>query len=508
MRYAVNSKEMKLYDNNTTEHYNIPSVVLMERAALSFAKALCEEQVDESQILVVCGKGNNGADGLAIARLLLLEGKSVDVVMLSGKSKASAENELQQKIFCSYGGVILDHIPENKNYTLIVDALFGVGLSRIIDGDNLALIEQMNLLGGTKAAVDIASGVSSDNGNILGCAFRADITVTFSFEKIGQLIYPGNEYSGRVILKRIGIDENSFLGRTPSAAIIEQNDLKLLPGRISHSNKGTYGKLLIIAGSVNMAGAAVLCAKAAYAVGTGLVRVLTPEENRQIIQTAVPEAILTVYSSKKPEQAAVTDAINWADAIVCGPGIGTSAAAESIVMNVLKSSSVPVLFDADALNIISKDTSILLKPHTDVVVTPHLGEMSRLTGDSISYIQNSLISEAMEFANQYNLVCVLKDERTVIGIPYRNAFINMSGNNGMATAGSGDVLSGVIGALMAQGEDSANAASLGVFIHGLAGDEVKKLTGVRAMTASDIIEGLRLISANETCSGDGDNGAI
>lgn len=495
MKYIVNSREMKMYDNNTTEHYKIPSIVLMERAAVSFVEEIKKCGIDLSRVLVVCGNGNNGGDGLAIARILKTEGYHVDIVGIGDKQKASEANRLQQKILSAYQFEIVSQIPENKSYTTVIDAIFGVGLSRSIEGDYKNLLEQMNALEGTKIAVDIASGISADNGAVPGTAFKADITITFAYEKLGMRLWPGAGYSGKIFVEDIGIGELSWLGRKPSVAAFEEQELAFLAERISHSNKGTYGKLLLIAGSVDMAGAACLAAKAAYAAGCGLVRIVTPEENRTILQTTVPEAVLTTYPAKKLDLTQLTEEIARADVIVCGPGIGMSDTAGQIVKCVLQNAAVPVLFDADALNLIARDTSVLLRPHTEMVVTPHPGEMSRLTGDAIAYIGSRLIEVAEEFARQYNVICVLKDARTVTSVPYSQTYLNLSGNAGMAVAGSGDVLSGIIGSLMAQGMAAEKAAPLGVYVHGKAGDMIRKNTGMRGLMASDIVEGLRMLTA-------------
>lgn len=491
MEYIVNSREMKLYDNNTTEHFGIPSIVLMERAAVAFVEELKNRREDCSKVLVVCGTGNNGGDGLAIARILALAGSRVEVVLIGDKKHASEQNLLQQKIWSAYGYEVLAELPQENDAAVVIDAVLGVGLSRNIEGNYADVITQMNCLKGRKIAVDIASGISADDGRVLGVAFHADYTITFAYAKVGMLLWPGNEYSGEVVVKDIGINERSWLERRPSVAALTEEDMKLLPGRKEHSNKGTYGKLLIIAGSVNMAGAAYLSAKAAYSCGCGLVRIVTPEENRQIIQISLPEAILTTYTAKKPELNVIIEAVNWAEVIVCGPGLGTLDISGMLVKCVLENASVPVLFDADALNIIAKDTNMLLRPHTELVLTPHLGEMSRLTGDSIGYIQNKLIETAEEFARQYNVICVLKDEHTVVSVPYGQTYLNLSGNSGMATAGSGDVLSGIIASLMVQGLQAGVAAPLGVYLHGRAGDVMIAETGKRGLLASDLVEGLR-----------------
>ncbi len=516
MRYLVNSREMKQYDNVTTERFGMPSVVLMERAAAAFAEELRRQGVDCSRVLVACGSGNNGGDGYAIARLLLLEGCDVCVLAAGHTEGTSAgatgeeespdekvtaratdANRLQRRIFEAYGGRVVCRLPEQAVYTAVIDAVFGVGLSRKIEGIYAEQIGQLNGLSGTKIAVDIASGIA-DSGAILGTAFRADLTVTFAFEKLGAVLWPGNTYSGRVIVRDIGITEHSFGGERPQVAALENKDLIRLPEHVSHSNKGSYGKLLLVAGSAGMAGAAFLGAKAAYCTGCGLVRIVTPEENRVILQTGLPEAVLTTYPADHPMTEDVTAAMKWADVIVCGPGLGTSPAASQLLGAVLESAcarDVPLLLDADALNLIAKDISLLRAPHGPVIVTPHLGEMSRLTGQSVALIQSRLIAAAADFAREYGVVCVLKDEHTVTAVPDGRIWLNCSGNAGLATAGSGDVLSGVTGALMAQGMPAEDAAPFGVYLHGLAGDVMAKETGINGLMAGDLPEGIRRVLA-------------
>lgn len=541
MRYLVNSREMKSYDNDTIEHFHVPSVVLMERAATAFVDEMHRQGTDCAHVLVAAGTGNNGGDGYAIARLLLLEGFDVTVLeadqaaraadqsqggecpapqtasdadavdIAAGADRRTDANRLQRSIFLAYGGRILTRLAENAVYTAVVDAVFGVGLSRDIEGGYAAVIGQLNALSGTKLAVDIASGISSDNGAILGTAFRADLTITFAYEKLGSVLWPGNTCSGNVIVRDIGITDHSFCGKKPAVAALGPCDLIRLPKRVSHSNKGSYGRLLLIAGSAGMAGAACLGGRAACCCGCGLVRVYTPEENRVIIQTALPEAILSTWSGREPDRESLSDAMKWADAIVCGPGLGTTPAAAALVREVLAGASVPVLMDADALNLIAEDTGLLETCHTDLVVTPHLGEMSRLTGESVSSLQRHLIASAEEFAERYRAVCVLKDEHTVTAVPHGQTWLNLSGNAGMATAGSGDVLSGVIGALMAQGLSAGAAAPLGVYLHGLAGDVMAEETGMCGLMAGDLPEGIRRVMKEHerragihTCAGSRD----
>ena len=492
MRYLVTGDEMRIYDKNTIETLQIPALVLMERAALSVVEELWETPAVRGRLLIVCGNGNNGGDGYAVARLLLQRGCEVDVVAAPASFGRTAENQRQADIFLAYGGRILEKIPNNRCYSGVIDAVFGVGLSRSIEGDYAALLAQMNGLSGMKIALDLPSGICADTGAVLGTAFCADLTIAFGFEKIGTALWPGNTYAKTVLVKEIGIDGHSFLGHPPKLAAFEREDLERLPARESHSNKGSFGKLLVIAGSAGMAGAAYLCAKAAYCCGCGLVQIVTPEENRSMLQTKLPEAIVRAYDGAA-EDAWLKDQLAWADAVVCGPGIGTSETAAALVAKVLCGTRGTLLLDADALNLLARDIELLEKCRAQVIVTPHLGEMSRLCEKSISYLQSHLLEAAADFAAENDVICVLKDERTVTCIPGAGVYLNLSGNAGMATAGSGDVLSGVIGGLLAQGMGAEDAAPLGVFLHGAAGDAVQERYSAPGLMASDLHEGLRLV---------------
>jgi NAD(P)H-hydrate epimerase len=493
MKYLVTGKEMKLLDQNTSGHFMVPEEVLMEQAAQGFVRKLLSLEYGCTRFLIVCGNGNNGADGIAAARILNQLGYFARIYQANPKAKESRLFQLQKKIYETYGFPVLESLAEAETYDCIVDAVFGIGLSRNVAGTEAECIEQINRMPGKKIALDIASGVSADTGEILGTAFCADDTITFSFGKLGQYLWPGSDCSGMVHVVWTGITQESFLEKKPAAAAMEWEDLKDLPKRTAHSNKGTYGRLLVIAGSPEMAGAAYFCAAAAYRCGCGLVRIFTAEENVQSLHSLIPEAVLSAYG-KNFDPAKLIEHLKWADAVVLGPGIGTSANARKMLHAVLQNAAVPVLLDADALNLLSEETNLLLRPHTELVVTPHLGEMARLTGDLVSLIQTRLPETAQEFARQYDVVCVLKDFRTVTAVPYGLNFLNLSGNHGMATAGSGDVLSGVIGAYLAAGIPASLAAPLGVYAHGLAGDFARAAKGAAALMAGDILDGLVTLS--------------
>ncbi len=488
---------MKLLDQNTINCFHIPEMVLMEQAAFVFVWELSNILKNNAHKgIVFCGTGNNGADGMAIARLLNERGIQTDICKTKDLWKLTAETsesyKLQEKICSSYEFTFVDTIEQiyNSEYDFVIDAVFGIGLSRNLGDEYLQIVDTINNISALKIAVDMPSGINSDNGQIMEKAVKCDYTITFSFAKHGQLLWPGNEYAGKTIVADMGITARSWLDKKPSMAYLEECDLYSLPQRPVHSNKGTFGKLLIIAGSINMAGAAILAARAAYSNGVGLVKVFTNEANRFIIQTSVPEAIVSTYDRVLNDNVLI-DELKWADAVVVGPGIGTDSIAKQIVQVVRRNAAIPVVYDADALNLIAEDINSLLLPHTECIVTPHLGEFSRLTGNAVSWIQKNLIDSALDFARTYDVICVLKDFHTVIANPYGLNYLNLSGNNGMATAGSGDVLTGIIGAFLAQGFKGIDAASYGTFVHGMAGDIAQNNMGTYGVTASDIIWGIK-----------------
>ncbi len=489
MRYLVNSKEMKQCDRNTIGFYEMPSMVLMERAALAVYSEIKKRfSKEQGKILILCGLGNNGGDGFAVARLLHLAGYCTEIFIPQKGGRMSPEALHQYQIVQKYNVPEITDVPDDS-YSVIVDALFGIGLSRSIEEPLYSLISRINKLRAFRVAVDIASGISADTADVMGTAFRADLTVTFGFTKVGQLLYPGAAYTGELVTADIGIDENAFLDAKPSGRSVTQEDIcRLLPKRSAYSNKGTYGKALLVAGSPDMAGAAYFAAKAAYYSGCGLVRILTAKENRQILLTKLPEAIITTYEADETEVLALEECIQWADAVLIGPGLSQSATARKLLADTLRYRPKKALLDADALNLLAKDTALLQGLSDEMAITPHLGEMSRLTGKTIPQIQKNLCAAALEFAGKYHISCVLKDSRTVIGMPDKKFFVNATGNHGMATGGSGDVLAGFITGFLAQGLPFETALPLAVWLHGAAGDLAAEKKGAYSMTASDLLE--------------------
>lgn len=511
MRILVDSKQMKQCDTNTIEHFGISSLVLMERAAMGVVEEIekCLPVASAvNGILLVCGFGNNGGDGLAIVRMLWQKGYMVTVVMPPGEKKLSEETKVQMHILEQYQISIESRIP-NREFDMVVDALFGIGLTRELTGLYLEYVLEMNEMRGRKMAVDIPSGINGDSGAVMGAAFYADMTVTFAFAKLGLLLFPGAEYAGEVVVKEIGIDRCSFLNAKPNTFCLDEGDLCEIPSRKTRSNKGSYGKVLTIAGQKNMAGAAFLSAKASYLTGAGLVKILAPEENRIILQQLLPEAILATYEEGRSNwQSPYADAgehpqgpyeempkiletsLSWASVVVAGPGLGTGAQAELAIQKVIECAEVPIILDADGLNLVAGHLDWLKQAKGTVIVTPHLGEMERLIHKDISFIQSNMIETAKEFAEEYHVICVLKDARTITAMPGGIAWVNASGNNGMATAGAGDVLTGIIAGLVAQGMEPQYAASIGVYLHGLAGEARTEDRGTYGLMARDILEGI------------------
>ena len=488
MQLWVNAAQMKAADQYTIQKLGVPSLELMEHAAQACVQVLEDEKVDLSHVCVVCGSGNNGGDGFAIARILQNNRYSVEIFCVGNPEHYTEETQEQMHRLQECGGKITYGMPQEDSYSVIIDAVFGVGLSRKVEGRYRQVIEQMNRMRGTKFAVDIPSGLSATTGCILGCAFKADYTVTFQLKKIGLELSQGRTMAGRVIVPDIGISTDSIcedqeIVRTAGKDIYR----KMLPDRPEDSNKGTYGRLLVIAGSKGMAGAAYLNAHAAYMTGAGLVRIYTSSDNREILQTLLPEAIITTYEEYNKEE--LLSLLTWADSVCIGSGLGMSRLSEKILKTVIEYVKVPCLIDADGLNLLAENKNYLNQmAERRFVITPHMKEMSRLTGTPVEELKADRIQILKDFISRYRITCVLKDSRTLIASEEKGIRMNLTGNSAMAKAGSGDVLAGVISGWMVQGKEAEDAAELGTYIHGLSGDLAKFEKGVYSVMARDLIE--------------------
>ncbi len=497
---------MKEVDRYTIECIGIPSLVLMERAALAVFEEVKKHVQKTDPIWVLCGNGNNGADGVAAARMLHLNGYHVQAILAGTKDRGSLEYVKQLDI-AEKVGVDLVEYPDFSpgSCMLFVDALFGVGLNREILGAYREIMETfMEYRPVFTVAVDIPSGVHSDTGQIMGTAFPADVTVTFGYEKLGSMLYPGKEYCGQVTVADIGFPQKSLLETGTGYFTFEPGDEKLIPKRPAYSNKGSFGKVLIAAGGRNMSGAAYLSALAAYRTGAGLVKIFTVEENRTILQTGLPEAVIVTYDPKEAEtgteafQELLKTQCEWASVIVLGPGLGREAYVKNLVEEVLTNAYVPIILDADGLSTIAANPKLTGYFTENIIVTPHLGEMARLTGSSIEAIRKNLIAAAREYADRFGITCVLKDAVTIVACKDQRTYINSSGNSAMAKAGSGDVLTGIIAGLMALGLEESDGAALGVWLHGRAGDAVREKYGSYSLLASQLTEELYTIMQEQT----------
>ena len=565
MEYIVDAKEMQRADGNTIQYFGVPQLVLMERAALAARDAILQKWPEISRenvrILVAAGNGNNGGDGAALARLMFLMGQDVTVLVSGQEEKYSSAMKKQIEILHKYRDngigrkkeavdgsdksesfvsadsgqkikdgrslrIITDEEWEaeagrdTRDYDLVVDALFGIGLSREISGIYQEKIEWLNQLSGKKAALDIPSGVSAQDGSVLGCAFSADMTITFGFQKRGMLLYPGRELCGEQKVADIGITAESFLGEYPAGITLDKkadHTARAFVSRRQNSHKGSFGKVLLMAGSAGMPGAALLAGEAVLRSGAGMLRIVSPSENREIIMTRLPE---TMYQAAEAD----TDwgkLLGWCDAVVIGPGIGRDEAAAKNMENILtlmseKEWRKPLVLDADGLNLLAASDRLaeLLKTYTAqggiVIMTPHMAELARLLHCNMRELQAARLEKMEQYVRENGVILVGKDAATIVGYADKAGafryYINQTGNSGMATAGSGDVLSGIMGALAAMtaverktGDKTGTTAKAekeayfeiayeAVYLHGLVGDMAADQYGEVSMKAGDLIK--------------------
>lgn len=493
MIYLPTGEQMRRADLYTIEEIGVPSMVLMERAALEVVRCMEEEQLDFRKVLVVCGSGNNGGDGYAIARLLHLKGHDVTIFFAGNSQKRSKENAQQAKIAAHYEIPVITNL-DTEEYSVIIDALFGTGLKCEITGHYREILCSVNQMTGEKVAVDLPSGIHDTTGAQMGIAFCADLTVAIAFPKRGLFLQEGNVCAGKILTGDIGISSETFSEGTVTFGYEKQDLFLGFPKKKKNSHKGSYGKVLMIAGSKGMSGAAYLSAKAAYAVGAGLVQIYTHEENRVILQQLLPEAIITTYDTFDSEQ--LEKLIQWADLIGIGCGLGKSDTAERVMQYTLKRALVPCVVDADGINILSKHMEWIEVTNALIVLTPHMKEMSRMLQCSVKELVEQRMERLHAFVERYKVVCVLKDARTLVAKEHRNTYLNLSGNAAMAKAGSGDVLAGVIVGILAQQCEPYTSACLGVFLHGLAGDMARDKKGAYSVLASDLVAEISSVLKN------------
>ena len=487
MKFALDGEMSAKVDDYTINTMGVPSVVLMERAAYEVASKTAQIAMSftrKVRICVVCGNGNNGADGVAVSRILTWQGLPVDIIMADVEGHHTKEMELQLNI-ATNSSIRFAHINDIPEYDIVIDALFGIGLSRDITGKYAQITGMINESRNVVISIDIPSGINAATGQIMGIAVRADATVTFGYNKIGMMLYPGKKYSGDITVADIGFCKDALLQINPAIYYIPE-DIDGIPERIADSNKGTYGRTLVIAGSESMSGAAYMSAAAAYRTGSSYVEILSTENNCNILKTLLPEAVVTAYNSENFRDILI-NAVSRADTIILGPGLSTDAIAGQIVEITVEKAEVPVIIDADAINILAKNDDILKKHKSPVIITPHMGEAKRLSGLSIDELKADRVMAAREISDRYNIVCVLKDSSTVVACNNK-VYINNSGCGAMSKAGMGDVLTGVIASMSALGYNIMTAATMGVYVHGLAGELAAEKMGEHSVVATDMLD--------------------
>ncbi len=499
MRYILSAKEMQTIDERTQEKFCVPSLVLMERAALAVceeAEALinCSEKLrylskKQIRILSVCGSGNNGGDGLACARILHTKGYSAEVLFVGNPDHMTDSCKAQMTSVNAYGIPVTEDTAALERADIIIDAIFGIGLNRQLSERYIKLIDTVNKADAFRISVDIPSGIDADTGKLFGSAVKCSSTVTFNFAKRGHVFFPGAEYTGKLVVRDVGITELSAPDDFHPLMSFESEDLSLLSKRRPNGHKGTFGKVLVIAGSEEICGAAILASSAALHSGCGMVKVFTHENNRTAVCGSLPEAMITSYGDLDLPKtlSRLEKDISWCDVILIGPGIGVSERSLEFV-KAAAASDKPLVLDADALNVIGKYRLSVSNRNNDTIITPHLLEMARLTGLTAAWISENIVECCRNYRKEQHVICVLKDARTVTCTDRTHTYVNLSGNDGMATAGSGDVLAGIIAGLLAQKTPGNIAAPLGVYLHGHLGDIAKDNFTARALIASSIID--------------------
>ena len=529
MKPLLSAQAAQANDQHTIGVLGVSQSDLIDRVAQSALQTLQEGGYDLLAPCILCGSGNNGADGLALACLLKRLGYNASVVYLGKLYSMAAPVQTKngtipeapvidrdklgtpdtqamsdqclsfyQKALNQGVDILTDRMPET--ITVFIDAIFGTGLNGPLDKDTCEIIQTVNQSGIPVFAIDIPSGVYANSGETAQSAIRATETMTVQSIKIGLQVYPGAAHVGKLTVANVGIENDPLAPDSQCQALEDIDVAMMMPPRPVRSSKNTYGRVLVICGSVGMAGAAYLAAMGAYRAGAGLVEIFTQSKNRLILQQLIPEAVLTCYENKKDMPKKLKAAVKRADSIVIGCGLGQSKLTKKMVADAIKKATVPMVVDADALNIVASKPSLLkkLKPaqKARTVITPHAAEAARLLGSHSQpeTVLKRVYSSAQTLYTQFGVNVVLKDAHSVLYTTGGAYYVNMSGNTALATAGSGDVLAGVIGGLIAHKTGDmpiGDLAALGVYLHGRAGERAAEKLGAPAVMARDILDGFK-----------------
>ena len=516
---VVTAAEMRRIDQDTIEGIGIPGIVLMETAGSAIVRTIEQHYPTCQRIGILAGKGNNGGDGIVIARQLAHAGRDVNLFLVSPQESFTGEAHINLQIAKNLGLQIEEILTDREtslnqiaSCELLVDAIFGTGLRGAVRDPIVAVINAINHLPTPILSVDLPSGLDADTGHPLGTCVQADRTVTIGLPKRGLLMHPGAELAGKLEVVDIGFPEQ----------VVDAQDIKVhwttatqasqwVPSRPPASHKGSYGRVLVVAGSTGMTGAAALASEAALRAGAGLATLATPKHLNPILEGLLPE----VMTLPLPETEAGSLTVSATSAILefaektksvlaIGPGLSQHPETVSLVHQLIRENreqelGLRMVIDADGLNALAQERNILALLDRETVLTPHPGEMARLTGTSVSTLEKDRIHTAQQFASEHSLTLVFKGAPTVSADANGDAWINSTGNPGMATGGMGDVLTGVIAGLMAQGIASEKAAALGVYLHGLAGDIAAEVLGMHGLIASDVLKAVPQAFSNCAC---------
>src|SRR6266487_780392 len=490
----LNAQQIREWDQYTIQHEPVASIELMERAAGKCVEWLEENSFLQFPFAIFCGKGNNGGDGLAIARMLSLKQCQVKVFILEFGHLGTENFQANLERLHKYQQVEIKFIQAEAQFPLlsqndiIIDALFGSGLNRPLEGVTAKLVEHINNSGCKIIAIDTPSGLPVDHSPKGNSIIRANYTLSFQINKLAFLFQENAGFVGDVCILDIDLQEDYYNSVTPEYELVDDKIISAIyKPRNRFAHKGNFGHTLIITGSYGKMGASILCAKACLRSGAGLTTCHIPKCGYDILQTALPEAmVMTDFNSSMITK--IEKDISKFSTIGIGPGIGTASETKKMLQQVFETFKKPVVIDADALNIISTDKEFFKKLPSNSILTPHPKEFERLFGKTENDYERLLL--AQQKSKELNLVIVLKGHHTSITSPGGKTYFNGTGNAGMAKGGSGDVLTGVLTALLAQGYDFVEASILGVYLHGLAGDIAAQKSSMEAVLAGDIIENL------------------
>lgn len=502
----ANSSQMQMIDQKSVENIGIQSIVLMENAGKVVVDEILKTDTRFDRVIILAGPGNNGGDGFVVARHLHNIKMPVRVFII-GKSSHIEGDALTNLNILKKLSIQIDEVFDGGGFVkleksirqgaLIVDGIFGTGLTKPVHGIFGEVIDLVNEMADYTISIDIPSGIDSDTGKVMGTAIEADKTVSLVIPKIGNVMYPGSDYNGELLIRGIGvpdiiIDDTKIKYNIITDEVIQ----RLIPHRKSNTNKGDYGKGNIIAGSTGLTGAAILACKAALRSGMGLLKLYIPESLNIIITTAVPETVTVPLLEVRKGVIGINnfnkviEDSNKSDVLAIGPGCGLNAEVGELLKRIIFEVHKPLVIDADGLNALAKNVQWLENKKSDIIITPHPGEMSRLCGQTIEEINDHPIETALSFSREWGVITVLKGSRTVVATPSGEVYVNINGNPGMATAGSGDVLTGVITSFIAQGFKPIDAVIFGVYIHGMAGDIMAESRGEHGLLAGDIVDGI------------------